>query len=98
MYPQRKSIFGAKYLDGIFTWVDASYEIHHDMRIHTGGGIYMALDINHLRYSKKKCNTKISTYLELVGASNDVLYNIRYIMFMHHKLYLNKSNAFLWDN
>ena len=30
-------IIGADGSDTLYTWVDASYAIHHDMRSHTGG-------------------------------------------------------------
>ena len=50
----------------------------------------MVLGVTHCSYS----NTKISTESELFGASSYVSYNICYIIFMHHKGYLNKSNFF----
>ena len=48
-------------LDKIFTWVDASYEVHHDTKIQTGGVMYTELGITHYRSSNKKLNTNIST-------------------------------------
>ena len=39
------NIFGATNLDEIFKWVDASYAVHHDMKSHTGGVIYMGLGV-----------------------------------------------------
>ena len=35
LYPQIKRALSATYLNEIFTWVDASYAIHHGMRNHT---------------------------------------------------------------
>ena len=36
--------------------------------------------------------------VELVGASNHLSYNIWYVMFMYHQVYLNKSNKFFQYN
>ena len=36
-------------LNVIFTWVDASYTINHDMRIQIGGEISMGLRATHCR-------------------------------------------------
>ena len=58
---KEKRCFGATNLDEIFTWVGASYSVHHDMKSHTRGVIYMGLGVAHCRSSKKKLNTKSST-------------------------------------
>ena len=63
-------------LDEIFTWVDASYAVHHDMKIHNGGVVFVVLGVTHFRSSKKILNMKSSTKAELVGASDYVPYNI----------------------
>ena len=52
LHPQRKRCFGATKLDDIFTWVDASYVLHHDMKSHNGGMISMGLGVTHCRSSK----------------------------------------------
>ena len=36
-------------IDGIFTWVDASYVVHNDTKIHSGGGVAMGLGLTHCR-------------------------------------------------
>ena len=54
----------------------------------------MGLGFTHCRSIKKKLNTESSAESELVGASDYVLYNIWYIMFMHRQVYLNNSNDF----
>ena len=53
-----KRAFGAVNLDKIFTWADASYAVHHDMKSHTGGAISMVLGVTHCRSSKQKLNTE----------------------------------------
>ena len=96
---KEKRFFGAKKLDEISTWVDASYTLHYNTKSQTGrGAMFMGLSVTHCRSIKQKLNTKISTETELVGTSDYVPYNIWYIMFMHHQGYLNKSNKFFQDN
>ena len=87
-----------KKLDKIFTWVDASYELHHGMKSQTEGVMYMGLGVTHCRPSNKKLNMKSSNEPGIVGASDYVPYNIWYVMFMHHQGYLNKSNKFSHEN
>ena len=53
--------FGTTNIDEIFTWVDESYAVNHEMRIQTGDSMYMGLGVAHCGYSKKKFNTKYST-------------------------------------
>ena len=94
---KEKGNFGATNIYENFTYVDASYTVHHGMRSHTGGTIYMGLGVTKCRSSKKKLNTKISTESELVGRSDYVPYNIWYIIFMNHQGYLNDSNMFIHE-
>ena len=96
MHP--KIFFGGTSLNEIFTWVDASYTVHHYMKSKTGGVMSMILGETHFILSKQKLNAKISTESELVGASYYVPYNAWWGIFMRHKGYLNKSNNFLQDN
>ena len=91
---KKKRIFGATNLNEILTWVDASYEIHHTMRIQIGGESYTGMGVTPCRSRKHKLNTKISTKTELVGARNYVPYNIWCIMFMHHQVYINRKQVF----
>ena len=67
--------FGATNLDEIFTWVDESYGVHHDMKIQTRGDVSMVLGVSHCS-SGKNCTTTSSTESELVGESDYVPYNI----------------------
>ena len=64
--PKGKRAFGAKNIDKIFTWVDASYAVHHDMEIQTGGEMSIGLGVTYCRSS----NTKIK---------HEKLYRIRAI-------------------
>ena len=73
LYPQRKKSFGATNLDEIFTWVDASYAVHHDMKNQIGGAMSMGLGVTHRRSINTNLNTKISTESDLVSASDYIL-------------------------
>ena len=42
-----KIIIGAKTLTDFYTWVDAAYVVHNNMRGHTGGAISMGYVIMH---------------------------------------------------
>ena len=61
LHSQRKRCFGETRIDKIFTWVDASYVVHHDVKRQTGGVMYIVLGVTHCRLSKKIYNTKSST-------------------------------------
>ena len=62
-------VIGAHRLDILFTWVDASFATHMDMRGHTGGVISFGTGVVSHKSAKQKINTKSSTETEVVGAS-----------------------------
>ena len=66
-------IIGANGLELMETYVDASYAVHQAMREHTGGILSLGRGIIQGKASKQKLNTKSSTELELVGASDYTL-------------------------
>ena len=72
-------VIGATSLRKMYTWVDASYATHHDMRSHTGGVVSFGIGGIVCKSSKQKINTKSSTEAELVGAS-DYLPNTIWVM------------------
>ena len=61
-----KIIIGAKALTDLYTWIDAAYAVHNNMRGHTGGSILMGYKILHGKSSKQKINVKSYTESELV--------------------------------
>jgi hypothetical protein len=63
-------IVGADALTTMYTWVDAAYGVHSDMKSHTGGVISFGTGAVITKSSKQKLNTKSSTEAELVGASD----------------------------
>ena len=91
-------IIGASSLERIFTWIDASYAVHVDMRGHTGGAISMGYGIIHGRAGKQKINTKSSTESELVGVAEYIPYNLWILMFLKEQGYEIRDNIIYQDN
>ena len=69
-------IIGCSNIHELFTWVDASFAVHPNMRSHTGGVMSMGRGMIHCRSSKQKLNTKSTTESELVGTSEYTPFNI----------------------
>ena len=61
---------GAYILSQLCTWVDATYGVHPDLKIHTGGSMPFGYRMVHCKSIKKKLNTKSSTRSEVVGVSD----------------------------
>ena len=53
-----KRIIGAKKLTDLYTWIDAAYAVHNNMRGYTGGAISMGYGIMHRNASKTKDKRK----------------------------------------
>ena len=93
-----KRIIGARNLLDVFTWIDASYAVHSNMRSHTGGAISMGYGVLHAKSSKQKINVKSSTEAELVGVSEYIPHNIWLIMFLKSQGYEMRNNTVYQDN
>ena len=94
-------VIGAGSLSDIYTWIDASYAVHDNLRSHTGGAISMGYDahgIIHGKSSMQKLNVKSSTEAELVGVSEYIPYNIWLMMFLEAQGYGIKDNVIYQDN
>ena len=48
-------------------YIDISHAVHHNMRVHTGGGLTMGQGSPISILSKQKLNTRSSTKSEIVG-------------------------------
>ena len=89
---------GADDLGTLYTWVDASYAVHGDMRSHTGGVVSLGIGGLLCKSSKQKLNTKSSTEAELIGAS-DYLPNTIWVMeFLRAQGYPIRTSKFAQDN
>ena len=62
--------FGADDIHTLYTFVDASFAVHEDMKSHTGGVITFGHGGIAYKSAKQKLVTKSSTEAELVGASD----------------------------
>jgi hypothetical protein len=81
------------------TWVDASYAaVHEDMKSHTGSAVSFGQGAALSKSSKQKLNTKSSTEVELVGASDYLPYPIWDKKFLEAQGYPLKENVFYQDN
>ena len=85
-------------LTHLFTWIDAAFAVHPNMRGQTGGAISMGWGVIHAKSSKQKINTKSSTEAELVGVSEYLPYNLWFLNFLEHQGYPVQSNILYQDN
>ena len=79
-------------IENIFTWVDASFAVHNNMRSHTGGNMSFGWGVLHAKSSKQKLNTKSSTEAEVVGLSEYLPYNLWLLHFLNEQGYQVKNN------
>ena len=91
-------IIGCDDLGHIFTWIDAAFAVHPNMRSQTGGVMSLGWGSLHSKSAKQKLNTKSSTEAELVGMSEYIPYNLWLINFLKHQGYEIKSNTVYQDN
>ena len=91
-------VIGVDSLSKLYTWIDAAYAVHDNMRSHTGGAMSMGHGIVHGRSGIQKLNTKSSTEAELVGVSEYIPYNIWLMMFLDAQGYGVKDNIIYQDN
>ena len=91
-------VIGADSMQDLYTWVDASYAVHEDMRSQTGGVMSFGHGILHHKSSVQNLNTKSSTEAELVCTSEYVPYNIWTKIFLHEQGYDIKDNVLFQYN
>ena len=86
-------------MTSLFTWVDAAYAVHHNMRSHTGGTMSLGWGTIHNKSSKQKLNTKSSTEAEVVEVRSDYIqYNICLTNFLKEQGYEIQHNIVYQDN
>ena len=88
-------IIGATSLTDKFTWIGAAYNVHIDMRSHTGGDMSMGIGAVHSKVSVQHFNTKSSTEAEIVGVSEYLPCNSWIMNFMSAQGYKIKNNFFI---
>ena len=82
----------------LFSWADASYAVHHDMKSHTVGATSFGRGIICSKSSKQKINTKSSTEAELVGICDFLPYPLWFLLFLKHQGYTLDENIIFRDN
>ena len=91
-------ILGADDIQTMYTFVDAAFAVHDDMKSHTGGVITFGRGGIACKSAKQKVVTKSSTEAELVGASEYlpstiwVQYFLQAQGFPHRKSYFEQDN------
>ena len=91
-------IVSATNLKTLFTWVDASYAVHPDMRSHTGGTMSLGGGVLNTMSAKQKLNTKSSIEAEVIGASDYLPKNIWAVLFLEAQGHHLDNNIFFQDN
>ena len=93
-----RKIIGANSLEEVYTWVDASYAVHPNMRSHTGGTMSFGVGVLHSKSTKQKLNTHSSTEAELVAVSDYLPYHIWMENFLKAQGYPLKKKVLYQDN
>ena len=91
-------VIGCDSLKNLYTWIDASFAVHNNMRSHTGGTMSFGWGTIHAKSSKQKLNTKSSKEAEIVGLSEYLPYNIWLINFLAAQGYSIQDNVVFQDN
>ena len=63
------STIGGFNLTDLFTWVDASYNVHPNILSHTGGVMSISSVMLHFQSRNQNLNAKVSTEAEIIGTS-----------------------------
>ena len=69
-------IIEADSLRDLYVWVNASHDVHENMRGHTGDTMSMCRGTLYNKSSKQKLNTRSTTEPELVDVSEHLPYNL----------------------
>ena len=93
-----KRIMVADSLIQLYTWFDAAYGLHTDLKIHTGGCMSFGYGMVYCKSSKHKLNTKSSNDDKLIGLRDYLPYNICICLFMVSQGYDIKHNILFHDS
>ena len=91
---ENKPVIGARNFSEVFTWIDAAYDAHNNMRSHTGVSILTGYGIIHGKASKQNINVKISTEADPIGMSEYISYNMWLMMFLKEQVHDIKDHFF----
>jgi hypothetical protein len=85
-------------LHNVRWWVDASCDVHPDMRSHTGGDMSLGRGVIHGTSKRQKLNTKSSTKAELVGVDAVMPQVLLTLYFLEAQGYNIDDNVLYQDN
>ena len=91
-------ILGADDIHTLYTFVDASYAVHEDMKSHTGGVITLGRGGIASKSAKQKLVTKSSMEAELVGASDYLPSTLWVQPFLYAQGFPHVTSYFEQDN
>ena len=91
-------ILGADDIHTLYTFVDASFAVHKDMKSHTGGVITFGRGGIACKSAKQKLMTKSSTEAELVGASDYLPSTLWVQHFLQAQGFPHVTSCFEQDN
>ena len=91
-------VLAADSLTELFTWVDASYDVHDDRKSHMGGAMSFGRGVVGTKSTKQKLNTKASTESEVVRVSDYLPSNIWVQHFWTHQGNDLEENTLCQDN
>ena len=91
-------ILGADSLEAFFSWIDAAFAVHEDMRGHTGGATSMGTGAFMVKSSKQKQNTLSSTECEHVGVAQYLPSPIWLSQFLKYQGYDVTDKTLYQDN
>ena len=89
------SIVGGFNLTYLFIWVDASYDVHPNMRSQTVVLMLIGYENLHCQSSKQNMNENISTEAELIVTSEYVNFNVWVVILWKHKDIILRRILFL---
>ena len=91
-------VVGATSMNKLYTWADAAYAVHEDMKSHMGGAMLLGLGVVQTKSSKQKINAKKLTEVELIGVHEELPYNIWLNKFLKEQGYDFSQNILFQDN
>ena len=90
-----KRIIGVDILSKLYTWSNALFGVHLNLKGHTNGGMQFVYWVVHCKSRKQKLNTKSLTEARLVGLSDYLPYIIWIVLFMGAQGYDIQQNILL---
>ena len=82
----------------MYTWIDASYAVHQDMKGQTGGAMLKGTGLIQGQSSKQKINAKSSTKSKIIGVSEYLPFHVWTVNFLEKQGYNLERKILYQDN